>query len=78
MAMIEQANFPWKVSGGIFRGTARPWLGTNASLGIKSNKGNPGRTLGVHRGINLLDFAIGVHSKNNWVDEARKAQGRAS
>lgn len=33
MALIEVANFPLAVCGGIVRGTARPWLGMYASLG---------------------------------------------
>ncbi|CAO2820034.1 unnamed protein product [Amaranthus hypochondriacus] len=51
-----------------------PW-----GVSWNQSKGRPGRILlGVRRGTNLLDFAIGVYSKNNWVDEACKAQEHAS
>ncbi|KNA23298.1 hypothetical protein SOVF_026100 [Spinacia oleracea] len=93
MAMIEVANFPLTVSGGIVRGTARPWLGTYASLGgfyllalplggvlgFKAKLGLGGLFLGFLAGASTcLVLLLVFIARIDWVAEAGKAQVRAS
>lgn len=93
MALIELANFPLTVSGGIVRGTARPWLGMYASLGgfyflalpvgvalaFKAKLGLGGFFLGFLGGaITCLILLLVFIARINWVEEAGKAQLRAS
>ncbi|XP_021754005.1 protein DETOXIFICATION 56 [Chenopodium quinoa] len=93
MAMIEVANFPLTVSGGIVRGTARPWLGTFASLGGFYLLALPlGSVLGFKAKLGLgglfLGFLVGAStclilllvfiSRIDWAKEAGKAQIRAA
>lgn len=93
MAMIEVANFPLTVSGGIVRGTARPWLGTYASLGgfyllalplgsvlgFKAKLGLGGLFLGFLAGASTCLLLLLVFiARIDWAEEASKAQIRAS
>jgi len=93
MALIELANFPLAVSGGIVRGTARPRLGMYANLGgfyflslpvgvalaFKARLGLGGLLLGFLGGaITSLILLLIFISRMNWIKEAGKAQLRAS
>lgn len=93
MAMIEVANFPLTVSGGIVRGTARPWLSTYASIGgfyllalplgsalsFKAKLGLEGLFLGFLAGAStsLLLLLVFI-ARIDWLEEAGNAQVRAS
>ncbi|XP_074317543.1 protein DETOXIFICATION 56 [Silene latifolia] len=93
MALLELANFPLTVCGGIVRGTARPWLSSYASLGgfyllalpvgivlgFKARLGLEGLLMGFMAGVTLCLFILLVFVvRTNWVEEAAKAQILAS
>ncbi|KAL2902216.1 Protein DETOXIFICATION 56 [Bienertia sinuspersici] len=93
MAVIEVANFPLTVSSGILRGTARPWLGTYASvggfyllalplgslLGFKAKLGLGGLFLGFLAGaLTCLLLLLVFIARIDWVKAASKAQVRTS
>ncbi|GLT90978.1 hypothetical protein SLE2022_088900 [Rubroshorea leprosula] len=93
MAVVELVNFPLAVSGGIVRGTARPWLAMYANLGgfyllalplgvilaFRVGLGLSGLLLGFLAGmIACLVLLLIFVASINWVEEARKAQTLAS
>ncbi|KAK9698675.1 hypothetical protein RND81_08G122600 [Saponaria officinalis] len=93
MALLELANFPLTVCGGIVRGTARPWLGSYASIGgfyllalplgivlsFKANFGLEGLLMGFMAGVTVCLIVLLVFIvRTNWVDEAAKAQALTS
>ncbi|KAM7259451.1 hypothetical protein ACFE04_015192 [Oxalis oulophora] len=93
MAVIEVANFPLAVCGGIVRGTARPWLAMYANLGGFYLVALPcgvilAFTAKLGLGGLLTGFLIGVVvclmlllvfvARINWDIEAGKAQALAS
>lgn len=91
MALVEVVNFPLAVSGGIARGTARPWLGMYANLGgfyllalplswalaFKVHLGLGGLLAGFFVGmVGCLILLLVFVARINWVQEAGKAQLR--
>lgn len=93
MALIEVVNFPLAVSGGIARGTARPWLGMYANVGgfyllalplswalaFKVHLGLGGLLAGFFVGmVGCLILLLVFVARIDWVEEAGKAQLRAS
>ncbi|GLT40400.1 hypothetical protein SLA2020_145390 [Shorea laevis] len=89
MAAVEIVNFPLAVSGGIVRGTARPWLAMYANLGGFYLLALPsGVILAFRAGLGLsgllLGFLVGMVVclvlllvfvlRIDWVEEAGKAQ----
>ncbi|WOG81670.1 hypothetical protein DCAR_0100821 [Daucus carota subsp. sativus] len=93
MALIEVVNFPLAVSGGIARGTARPWMGMYANLGgfyllalplswalaFKFHLGLGGLLAGFFVGmVGCLIILLVFVARIDWVEEAGNAQLRAS
>lgn len=93
VAVMEVVNFPVAVSGGIVRGTARPWLGTYASvcgfyllalplgviLAFKVHLGLAGLLTGFVAGVAVcLVVLLAFIARINWKEESRKAQILAS
>ncbi|XP_019155800.1 PREDICTED: protein DETOXIFICATION 56-like [Ipomoea nil] len=93
VAVMEVVNFPVVVSGGIVRGTARPWLGTYASvcgfyllalplgviLAFKVHLGLAGLLTGFVAGVTVcLVVLVTFIARINWEEESRKAQILAS
>ncbi|XP_031123939.1 protein DETOXIFICATION 56-like [Ipomoea triloba] len=93
VAVMEVVNFPVVVSGGIVRGTARPWLGTYASvcgfyllalplgviLAFKVHLGLAGLLTGFVAGVAVcLVVLLAFIARINWDEESRKAQILAS
>lgn len=89
LAVMEVVNFPLAVSGGIARGTARPLVGTYASvcgfyllalplgviLAFKVHLGLAGLLMGFVAGVSVCLVVLVVFiARNNWDEEARKAQ----
>ncbi|VFQ70775.1 unnamed protein product [Cuscuta campestris] len=92
VAVMEVVNFPVTVSGGIVRGTARPWLGTYASicgfymlalplgvvLAFKIHLGLAGLLTGFVAGVAVCLVVLLVFIGGiNWDEESRKAQALA-
>ncbi|XP_019155798.1 PREDICTED: protein DETOXIFICATION 56-like [Ipomoea nil] len=93
VAVMEVMNFSVLVSGGIARGTARPWLGTYASvcgfyllalplgviLAFKVHLGLAGLLTGLAAGVAVcLLILLAFIARINWEEESRKAQILAS
>ncbi|XP_061357791.1 protein DETOXIFICATION 56 [Gastrolobium bilobum] len=93
MALVEVFNFPLAVSGGIVRGTARPWLGMYANIAgfyflalplgavfaFKLRLGLVGLFIGLITGIvTCLTLLLVFIARINWMEEAAKAQTLAS
>ncbi|PWA93538.1 Multi antimicrobial extrusion protein [Artemisia annua] len=93
MGLLELVNFPLVVCGGIVRGTARPWLGTYASIGgfyiialplgvflaFKVHLGVNGLLIGFLAGVSTcVMLLLGFISRINWSEEARNAQRLAA
>ncbi|GLT40401.1 hypothetical protein SLA2020_145400 [Shorea laevis] len=89
MAAVEIVNFPLAVSGGIVRGTARPWLAMYANLGgfyllalplgvilaFRAGLGLSGLLLGFLVGMVVcLVLLLAFALRIDWVEEAGKAQ----
>ncbi|PKA53088.1 MATE efflux family protein DTX1 [Apostasia shenzhenica] len=89
MAAVEIVNFPLAVSGGIARGTGRPWFGTCASaggfylvalpaaaaLGFKMRLGLDGMLLGFLAGGSAgVVLLLAFLAKIDWTREAENAQ----
>ncbi|CAH9068015.1 unnamed protein product [Cuscuta europaea] len=89
VAVMEVVNFPVAVSGGIVRGTARPWLGTYASicgfyllalplgviLAFKIHLGLAGLLTGFVVGVAVcLVVLLLFMSRIRWDEESSKAQ----
>ncbi|XP_019172741.1 PREDICTED: protein DETOXIFICATION 56-like [Ipomoea nil] len=89
LAVMEIVNFPLAVSGGIARGTARPLVGTYASvcgfyllalplgviLAFKLHLGLTGLLVGFIAGVTVCLVVLVVFiARNNWDEEAKKAQ----
>ncbi|KAA8522299.1 hypothetical protein F0562_012972 [Nyssa sinensis] len=89
MALVEVANFPLAVCGGIVRGTARPLLGMYANLGgfyllalplcvilaFKVHLGLSGLLIGFLVGmVACLILLLVFVARIDWVEEASKAQ----
>ncbi|KAL8200865.1 hypothetical protein R6Q57_012204 [Mikania cordata] len=93
MGLLEVVNFPLAVSGGIVRGTARPWLGTYANiagfyllalplgvvLAFRIHLGLTGLLIGFLAGVSgCLMLLLLFISRIRWVEEASKAQTLAA